>query len=45
MDGIVPTSRDRRWLADACATADRIADLEAALVVSRGACSVHNNNW
>jgi hypothetical protein len=30
-DGIVPTSRDRRWLADACATADRVADLEAAL--------------
>lgn len=31
LDGVDPTSKDRRWLLDACATADRIADLEAAL--------------
>lgn len=30
-DGLLPTSRDRRWLLDACRTADSIADLEQAL--------------
>lgn len=30
-DGLVPTSRERRWLEDACRTADMIADMERAL--------------
>jgi len=30
-DGVVPTSQERRWLEDACRTADAIADLEDAL--------------
>lgn len=30
-DDLVPTSRERRWLEDACRTADVVADLEAAL--------------
>lgn len=30
-DGLVPTSRERRWLEDACRTADSVADMEKAL--------------
>lgn len=30
-DGIVPTSQERRWLEDACRTADAITDMEQAL--------------
>ncbi len=30
-DGLVPTSRERRWLEDACRTADSVADMEQAL--------------
>jgi hypothetical protein len=30
-DGLIPTSRERRWLLDACREADLIADLMASL--------------
>ena len=30
-DGLEPTSRERRWLEDACRTADMIGDMERAL--------------
>jgi hypothetical protein len=31
-DGVIPTSAERRYLEDACRTADAITDMEAALL-------------